>query len=71
MVLLVTSASGANGAGYGKVLAYSEDGELLGSSITRGLGTNGTLLFSTVGRTGFWRSTARVVWCARAARSAG
>jgi DNA-binding beta-propeller fold protein YncE len=30
MVLLVTSASGANGAGYGKLLAFDEDGELLG-----------------------------------------
>lgn len=30
MVLLVTSASGSNGAGYGKLLAFNETGQLLG-----------------------------------------
>jgi DNA-binding beta-propeller fold protein YncE len=56
MVLLVTSASGANGAGYGKLLAFGEDGELLGSFSDdarivdpRGLGTDGTLLFLNSG----------------------
>ena len=56
MVLLVTSASGANGAGYRKLLAFGEDGELLGSFSDdariidpRGLGTDGTLLFLNSG----------------------
>ena len=56
MVLLVTSASGANGAGYGKLLAFSEDGELLGlfsedARIVdpRGLGVDGSLLFLNTG----------------------
>lgn len=31
MALLVTSASGANGAGYGKLLAFGERGQLLGA----------------------------------------
>ena len=56
MVLLVTSASGANGAGYGKLLAFSDDGELLGSFSDdarivdpRGLGTDGVMLFLNSG----------------------
>ncbi len=56
MVLLVTSASGANGAGYGKLLAFGEDGELLGSFSEdarivdpRGLGVDGALLFLNSG----------------------
>jgi hypothetical protein len=56
MVLLVTSASGANGAGYGKLLAYSEDGELLGSFSDdarivdpRRLGADGAMLFLNSG----------------------
>jgi len=56
MVLLVTSASGANGAGYGKLLAFDEDGELLGPFSEdarivdpRGLGADGVLLFLNSG----------------------
>jgi hypothetical protein len=56
MVLLVTSASGANGAGYGKLLAFDEHGKLLGSFCDdarivdpRGLGTDGALLFLNSG----------------------
>ena len=56
MVLLVTSASGANGAGYGKLLAFSEDGEPLGPFSEdarivdpRGLGVDGALLFVNSG----------------------
>jgi DNA-binding beta-propeller fold protein YncE len=56
MVLLVTSASGANGAGYGKLLAFGEDGELLGPFSEdarivdpRGLGADGALLFLNSG----------------------
>jgi hypothetical protein len=56
MVLLVTSASGANGAGYGKLLAFDERGKLLGSFCDdarivdpRGLGTDGALLFLNSG----------------------
>jgi hypothetical protein len=30
MTLLVTSAAGANGAGYGKILAFADDGKLMG-----------------------------------------
>src|SRR5260370_9371262 len=30
MTLLVTSATGANGAGYGKVLAFADDGKPIG-----------------------------------------
>ena len=30
MTLLVTSATGANGAGYGKILAFGDDGNLIG-----------------------------------------
>jgi hypothetical protein len=30
MTLLVTSANGANGAGYGKILAFGDDGKLIG-----------------------------------------
>jgi hypothetical protein len=56
MVLLVTSASGANGAGYGKLLAFGEDGEQPGSFSEdarivdpRGLGTDGVMLFLNSG----------------------
>jgi hypothetical protein len=56
MVLLVTSASGANGAGYGKLLAFGEAGELLGPFSEdarivdpRGLGADGALLFLNSG----------------------
>ena len=56
MVLLVTSASGANGSGYGKLLAFDADGKLLGpfSEDTRiidprGLGVDGPLLFLNSG----------------------
>src|SRR5467141_4413869 len=30
MTLLVTSAAGANGAGYGKILAFADDGKPIG-----------------------------------------
>ncbi len=30
MTLLVTSATGANGAGYGKILAFADDGKPIG-----------------------------------------
>jgi hypothetical protein len=56
MVLLVTSASGANGAGYGKLLAFDEGGKPLGSFSEdvrivdpRGLGTDGLLLYLNSG----------------------
>ena len=56
MVLLVTSASGANGAGYGKLLAFGEGGELLGSFSEdarivdpRGLGVDRAMLFLNSG----------------------
>jgi DNA-binding beta-propeller fold protein YncE len=56
MVLLVTSASGANGAGYGKLLAFGGDGELLGPFSDdarivdpRGVGVDGALLFLNSG----------------------
>jgi hypothetical protein len=56
MALLVTSASGANGAGYGCLLAFDQDGELLGSFSEdarivdpRGLGVDGDLLFLNSG----------------------
>src|ERR1700758_4043674 len=56
MVLLVTSASGANGSGYGKLLAFDVDGELLGPFSQdgrivdpRGLGVDGSLLFLNSG----------------------
>ena len=56
MVLLVTSASGANGAGYGKLLAFSEDGKPLDSFSEdarivdpRGLGAAHHLLFVNSG----------------------
>ena len=56
MVLLVTSASGANGSGYGKLLAFDGDGKLLGPFSKdvrivdpRGLGLHGTLLFLNSG----------------------
>jgi DNA-binding beta-propeller fold protein YncE len=56
MVLLVTSASGANGSGYGKLLAFDADGEALGPFSDdvrivdpRGLGSDGSLLFVNSG----------------------
>ena len=56
MVLLVTSASGMNGAGFGSLLAFGEDGGLLGSFSEdarivdpRGLGVDGSLLFVNSG----------------------
>jgi hypothetical protein len=56
MVLLVTSASGANGSGYGKLLAFDADGKLLGPFgedariiDPRGLGVDGSLLFLNSG----------------------
>src|SRR5271156_7040000 len=56
MALLVTSASGANGTGYGKLLAFGESGQLLGSftddtrvSDPRGLGVIDGLLFVNSG----------------------
>jgi DNA-binding beta-propeller fold protein YncE len=56
MVLLVTSASGANGAGYGKLLAFDTHGELLGPFSEdarivdpRGLGVDRALLFVNSG----------------------
>jgi DNA-binding beta-propeller fold protein YncE len=56
MVLLVTSASGANGLGYGKLLAFDADGKLLGPFSEdariidpRGLGVEGSLLFLNSG----------------------
>jgi hypothetical protein len=56
MVLLVTSASGVNGSGYGKLLAFGEDGEPRGSFSEdarivdpRGLGAQGQLLFLNSG----------------------
>jgi hypothetical protein len=30
MTLLVTSAAGANGAGYGKIIAFADDGKPIG-----------------------------------------
>lgn len=56
MLLLVTSASGINGAGYGKLLAFDRSGQLLGPftedtrvSDPRGLGAEGGLLFLNSG----------------------
>jgi DNA-binding beta-propeller fold protein YncE len=56
MVLLVTSASGVNGSGYGKLLAFDADGELLGPFSEdarivdpRGVGVDGSLLFLNSG----------------------
>ncbi|HEY0800965.1 MAG TPA: hypothetical protein VGD54_08975 [Steroidobacteraceae bacterium] len=56
MVLLVTSASGVNGAGYGKLLAFGEGGELLGPFShddrivdPRGVGVKDALLFVNSG----------------------
>ena len=56
MVLLVTSASGTNGAGFGSLLAFGEDGGLLGSFSEdtrivdpRGLGVDGAFLFVNSG----------------------
>jgi DNA-binding beta-propeller fold protein YncE len=56
MPLLVTSASGTNGAGYGKLLAFDRTGQLLGPftedtrvSDPRGLGAKGGLLYLNSG----------------------
>jgi hypothetical protein len=56
MVLLVSSASGANGSGYGKLLAFDADGKALGPFSEdvrivdpRGLGSDGSLLFLNSG----------------------
>jgi hypothetical protein len=56
VVLLVTSASGANGSGYGKLLAFDADGKLLGPLSEdvriidpRGLAIGGSLLFLNSG----------------------
>jgi hypothetical protein len=56
MPLLATSASGINGAGYGKLLAFGESGQLLGPftedarvSDPRGLGVDDGLLFLNSG----------------------
>src|ERR1700740_1689342 len=56
MVLLVTRSSGANGSGYGKLLAFDADGELLGPFSEdarivdpRGVGVDGSLLFLNSG----------------------
>ena len=56
MHLLVTSASGVNGAGYGKLLAFDGSGQLLGPFTEdagvldpRGLGVQGRLLFLNSG----------------------
>jgi hypothetical protein len=56
MVLLVTSASGTNGSGYGKLLAFDADGKMLGPFSEdarivdpRGLGVDGSLLFLNSG----------------------
>src|SRR5579863_5259616 len=56
MNLLVTSASGINGAGYGKLLAFDRSGQLLGPFTEdarildpRGLGAQGRLLFLNSG----------------------
>src|ERR1700757_3239665 len=56
MVLLVTSASGENGSGYGKLLAFDADGKMLGPFSEdarivdpRGLGVDGSLLFLNSG----------------------
>jgi hypothetical protein len=56
MVLLVTSASGVNGSGYGKLLAFNADGKMLGPFSEdarivdpRGLGVDGSLLFLNSG----------------------
>jgi len=56
MVLLVTSASGVNGTGYGKLLAFDADGKLLGPFSEdarivdpRGVGIRGAFLFLNSG----------------------
>ena len=56
MFLLVTSASGTNGSGYGKLLAFDADGKMLGPFSEdarivdpRGLGVDGSLLFLNSG----------------------
>jgi hypothetical protein len=50
MTLLVTSAAGANGAGYGKILAFADDGKLNGifgndSRIGEGISQGRTKIF--------------------------
>ena len=54
MVLLVTSASGENGSGYGKLLAFDADGKMLGPFSEdarivdpRGLGVDGSLFLNS------------------------
>lgn len=56
MALLVTSAAGANGSGYGKLLAFDPGGALLGPfsedvriDDPRGVGVDGALLFLNSG----------------------
>jgi hypothetical protein len=56
MVLLVTSASGENGEGYGKLLAFDKGGQALGAFSNddrivdpRGVGAKGALLFLNSG----------------------
>jgi hypothetical protein len=56
MVLLVTSAAGANGSGYGKLLAFDLDGKLVGPFSEdarivdpRGVGVDSALLFLNSG----------------------
>jgi hypothetical protein len=77
MTLLVTSAAGANGAGYGKIIAFADDGKPIGVFGSdprivdpRGLGSSRIdgLLFVNSG-SGFWRSTATDMWCTRAEAS--
>jgi hypothetical protein len=75
MVLLVTSAPGANGAGHGKLLAFDEGGHALGPFSDddrivdpRGVGVKAPCSFSTAARTAFWHSTARVASWGTAAR---
>jgi hypothetical protein len=66
MVLLVTSAFDSGGTGYGKLLAFNENGQLLGPfaedtrvSDPRGLASTTACCFSIVARTASWRSTTR------------
>ena len=72
MTFLVTSAAGANGAGYGKILAFADDGKPIGvfgairaSSILAGWGSAGTTdcSSSTAVPIGFSHSTATDMWC--------
>ena len=77
MTLLVTSATGANGAGYGKILAFADDGKPIGVfgddpliADPRGLGIDQVdkLLSSTAARTVFSHSTVTEWSCGRAER---